>query len=128
MNVLLSWMQEFAPITGEPEEIAKIMTDLGMVVESIETVGASWDGIIVAKVLALNPHPEADRIQLVSVDTGSAELHAAGEAGEGLTTDLLWVPSIWRLVTWCRWPPSGPPCPEAWRLLGASCGANGPTA
>ncbi len=82
MNVLLSWMQEFAPITGEPEEIAKTMTELGMVVESIQTVGASWDGIIVAKVLALAPHPEADRIQLVSVDTGSTELHAAGEAGD----------------------------------------------
>lgn len=81
MKVLLSWMQEFAPITGEPEDIATTMTDLGMVVESIETVGASWDGIIVAKVLALDPHPEADRIQLVSVDTGSEELHLAGEVG-----------------------------------------------
>lgn len=85
MKVLLSWMQEFAPISGEPEAIATTMTDLGMVVEAIETVGAAWDGIIVAKVLALNPHPEADRIQLVSVDTGSEELHAAG--GEG--TDSL---------------------------------------
>ncbi len=82
MNVLLSWMQEFAPITGEPEEIARTMTELGMVVESIQMVGPSWDGIIVAKVVALDPHPEADRIQLVSVDTGSAELHAAGEVSD----------------------------------------------
>lgn len=81
MKVLLSWMQEFAPIAGAPEEIAKTLTSLGMVVESIETVGASWEGIIVAKVLALSPHPEADRIQLVSVDTGSEKLHLAGEVG-----------------------------------------------
>lgn len=81
MKVLLSWMQEFAPITGEPQEIATELTDLGMVVESIEKVGAAWDGIIVARVMALSPHPEADRIQLVSVDTGSEELHLAGEVG-----------------------------------------------
>lgn len=73
MKVLLSWMREFAPIEGEPEALAEVMTDLGMVVESIDTVGPAWDGIVVAKVLELSPHPEADRIQLVSVDAGDGE-------------------------------------------------------
>ncbi len=63
-------MQQFAPIEGEPEELAAVLTDLGLVVESIETVGASWDGIVVAKVIDLRPHPEADRIQLVDVMVG----------------------------------------------------------
>ncbi len=73
MKVLLSWMQEFAPIEGEPAYLAETMTDLGMVVEEVEIVGPTWDGIVVAEVLGLAPHPEADRIQLVSVDAGDGE-------------------------------------------------------
>jgi phenylalanyl-tRNA synthetase beta chain len=66
-------MQEFAPIAGQPDEIADQLTALGLVVESIETVGADWEGIIVARVLTLRPHPKADKIQLVDVDTGDGE-------------------------------------------------------
>lgn len=73
MKVLLSWMRRFAPIEGDPAELAAAMTDLGMVVESVETVGATWNGIVVAKVLDLAPHPEADRIQLVQVDAGDGQ-------------------------------------------------------
>ncbi len=73
MKVLLSWMRRFAPIEGDPAELAAAMTDLGMVVESVDTVGAAWNGIVVAKVLGLAPHPEADRIQLVQVDTGDGQ-------------------------------------------------------
>ncbi len=73
MKVLLSWMREFAPIEGDPDELAATMTDLGMVVESVETVGHTWEGIVVAEILELTPHPEADRIQLVMVDPGDGE-------------------------------------------------------
>ncbi len=73
MRVLLSWMREFAPIEGEPAFLAEQMTDLGMVVEEVEATGQTWDGIVVAKILDLRPHPEADRIQLVDVDTGDGE-------------------------------------------------------
>ncbi len=78
MKVLLSWMQEFAPIQGDPHELAATLTDLGLVVESVESTGPKWDGIIVARILGLRPHPEADRIQLVDVDTAGAS-SAPGE-------------------------------------------------
>ncbi|MFW2382076.1 MAG: phenylalanine--tRNA ligase subunit beta [Acidimicrobiales bacterium] len=70
MRAVLSWMREFAPIEGEPEQIAEQLTSVGLVVEAVETVGASWDGIVVAEVLDLRPHPQADKIQLVDVDPG----------------------------------------------------------
>jgi len=73
VKVLLSWMREFAPIEGDPTFLADTMTDLGMVVEEVTTVGSRWDGIVVAKVLELNKHPKADRIQLVSVDAGAGQ-------------------------------------------------------
>src|SRR3954467_11587660 len=50
------------------------MSDLGMAVESIEHLGQGLDGIVVAEVLALRPHPDADKIQLVDVDRGDGEV------------------------------------------------------
>ncbi len=74
MKILLSWMQEFAPIEAPPTEIADALTDLGLVVESVDSVLPDWSGIVVARVLSLRPHPKADRIQLVDVDAdGSGE-------------------------------------------------------
>jgi phenylalanyl-tRNA synthetase beta chain len=73
MKVLLSWMQEFAPLDNDPDLLAEVMIDLGMVVEDVVHTGPAWDGIVVAEVLDLRPHPEADRIQLVDVDAGDGQ-------------------------------------------------------
>jgi len=73
MKVLLSWMREFAPFEGDPVELGDVMSDLGMAVESIDHIGAGLEGIVVARVLALRPHPNADKIQLVDVDAGDGE-------------------------------------------------------
>jgi len=73
MKVLLSWLQEFAPIEGDPVALGDAMSDLGMAVESMDRLGEGLDGIVVARVLDLRPHPDADRIQLVDVDAGDGE-------------------------------------------------------
>lgn len=71
MKVLLSWLREFAPFpTDDPVALGDVMSDLGMAVESIERIGEGLEGIVVARVLDLGPHPDADRIQLVQVDLG----------------------------------------------------------
>lgn len=73
MKVLLSWLREFAPIDGDPDRIAAQLTELGMELESVVHIGEGLDGIVVAKVLAVRPHPDADRIRLVDVDAGNGE-------------------------------------------------------
>jgi phenylalanyl-tRNA synthetase beta chain len=73
MKVLLSWLQDFAPIDGDPVEIGEHLSDLGMAVEQLDRLGEGLDGIVVAKVLATRPHPDADKIQLVDVDAGDGE-------------------------------------------------------
>jgi phenylalanyl-tRNA synthetase beta chain len=73
MKVLLSWLRDFAPFAGDPVELGQTMSDLGMAVESLDRLGEGLDGVVVAKVLELRPHPAADRIQLVDVDTGDGE-------------------------------------------------------
>ncbi len=73
MKVLLSWLREFAPLEGDPVALGETMSDLGMAVESIEHTGQGLDGIVVARVLDLRRHPDADKIQLVDVDAGDGE-------------------------------------------------------
>jgi phenylalanyl-tRNA synthetase beta chain len=71
MKVLLSWLREFAPFDLAPAELGRVMDSLGMAVEEMRLL--SFDGIVVARVLGTRPHPSADRIHLVDVDTGDGE-------------------------------------------------------
>ncbi|KAA0236371.1 MAG: Phenylalanine--tRNA ligase beta subunit [Acidimicrobiales bacterium] len=74
MKVLLSWLREFAPFEGDPVDLGEQLSDLGLAVEQIETLGAGLDGVIAARVMALRPHPNADKIQLVDLDVGDGEV------------------------------------------------------
>jgi phenylalanyl-tRNA synthetase beta chain len=73
MKVLLSWLRDFAPIEGDPVALGEHMSDLGMAVERLDVLGEGLDGVVVAKVLATRPHPNADKIHLVDVDAGDGE-------------------------------------------------------
>ncbi|HEX2048692.1 MAG TPA: phenylalanine--tRNA ligase subunit beta [Acidimicrobiales bacterium] len=75
MRVPLSWLSEFAPFSGEPSELAAALSGLGLVVEGVEAVGQGLGDVVVARVLATRPHPNADKVQVVDVDRGDgAEL------------------------------------------------------
>ncbi len=73
MRILLSWLRDFAPIEGDPAELAEELSSLGLAVEEMEIVGEGLDGVVVARVLETRPHPAADRIHLVDVDAGDGE-------------------------------------------------------
>jgi phenylalanyl-tRNA synthetase beta chain len=73
MKVLSSWLHEFLDSPVAPEAIAAAFDDLGTPVEEETRLGEGLDGIEVVEVLALRPHPDADKIQLVDVDRGDGE-------------------------------------------------------
>ncbi|MCU1351241.1 MAG: pheT, partial [Acidimicrobiales bacterium] len=70
MKVLSSWLHEMLDAPVPPEAIAAAFDDLGTPVEEETRLGEGLDGIVVARVLGLRPHPNADKIQLVDVDAG----------------------------------------------------------
>jgi phenylalanyl-tRNA synthetase beta chain len=73
MRVVLSWLNELAAVGDDVDALADALSMLGMTVEEIQPVGRAVDGVVTARVLDLRPHPQADRIQLVDVDTGDGE-------------------------------------------------------
>ena len=70
MRVPLSWLSDFALFSSPPAELAGALSGLGLVVEGVEAVGQGLGDVVVARVLATRPHPNADKVQVVDVDAG----------------------------------------------------------
>ncbi len=93
MRVPLSWLREFVQINIPIEQLTRRLDYAGLEVAAVEQVGKEWaaDKIFVGQVLAVRPHPEADRLVLVTVDyghgqpmevvTGAPNLHV-GDVGQ----------------------------------------------
>ncbi len=72
MQVSLNWLNEFVDLSGiDEKQIAHELTMSGLEVESIEHIKPHFKKIITAKILKIAPHPNADKLRLVAVDTGN---------------------------------------------------------
>lgn len=71
MRVPLRWLASLTPLPEDIESLAHRLTLAGLEVTDIEQVGEDWKGVIVGRVLEVGPHPNADRLVLVTVDRGS---------------------------------------------------------
>jgi phenylalanyl-tRNA synthetase beta chain len=69
MLVSLSWLRELIPsLTLGPAEVTSALDSLGLVVEGVEhTGGGDLAGVIVVEVVAIRPHPNADKVRLIDV-------------------------------------------------------------
>lgn len=75
MRISLNWLRELVEpaLTLTPEELAETLTLAGFEVEDIED-RASWaSGVVVGRVQTCNPHPNADKLSVTTVDVGSSE-------------------------------------------------------
>jgi phenylalanyl-tRNA synthetase beta chain len=74
VRVPYSWLREYCdPGTG-PGELAERLAMTGTEVERVGVVGPpSSEGFVVGRVLAAEPHPNADRLRVCTVDTGDGE-------------------------------------------------------
>ncbi|MCA1808018.1 MAG: hypothetical protein LC725_00900 [Lentisphaerae bacterium] len=70
MRVSLNWLKELAPTTATTDELAEKLTSAGLEIEEIIR-GPALPHVVAARVLEVLPHPGADRLRLVRVETGS---------------------------------------------------------
>lgn len=70
MKLSLNWLKDYVDIEMSPQELGRLLTMTGLEVEGVEPVGNALDEIVTAKILAVKPHPKADRLSLCQVDTG----------------------------------------------------------
>jgi len=74
MKVPLRWLRELVATDLTADELAERLTLAGLEVEAIERIGAHWDNIFVGVVERIEPHPNADRLVLATVDAGRHRL------------------------------------------------------
>src|SRR5579863_5790436 len=72
MKLPLSWLREFVTVEADTDQIAHRLSMAGLVVEKIEKLRATFSGVVVAKVIKAERHPNADRLSLCEVDAGPA--------------------------------------------------------
>lgn len=74
MKISYNWLNDFLPTRLEPAQLEELLTDTGLEVEGIsalETVKGGLEGVIVGEVLTCEKHPNADKLKVTTVNTGS---------------------------------------------------------
>ena len=76
MRISYKWLSEYLPVTVEPERLARILTSIGLEVESFEKyeeVKGGLKGLVIGEVLSTEKHPNADKLTLTKVSVGNGE-------------------------------------------------------
>src|SRR5438876_988557 len=84
MRIPLSWLAEFVTWSGPAAALAERLTMAGLKIEAIEEVGQLDRRIVAGRLAAVEPHPEADRVQVCRVEVGRPAPLVAVSGAPGL--------------------------------------------
>ena len=70
MRTPIRWLQDYVDIDLSPGEIAERLTMAGLEVDSVEPKRPDFSDVVVARVLSVKPHPDADKLSICQVRTG----------------------------------------------------------
>lgn len=77
MNISLAWLKQFISLDESAEEVGKMLTNVGLEVESIEnyeTIKGGLEGMVIGQVLTCEKHPDADKLSMTTVDIGNGQI------------------------------------------------------
>src|SRR3954447_23137806 len=73
MKFTLSWLKEHLETDADLTTIVETLTRIGLEVEGVENAADKLAPFLVAQILAAAPHPQADKLQVLTVDAGTGE-------------------------------------------------------
>jgi phenylalanyl-tRNA synthetase beta chain len=76
MIISYNWLSEYLPEIIEPEKLSKILTSIGLEVESLhkyEAIKGGLQGLVIGEVMSCEKHPDADKLKLTTVNIGAEE-------------------------------------------------------
>ena len=76
MKVSYNWLKDYVDFSLSPEKLSEVLTDTGLEVEGlhkVEAVKGGLNGVVIGKVESCEKHPDADRLNVTTVDVGAEE-------------------------------------------------------
>ena len=76
MKLSYNWLKEYLKCDLTPQQVAEAMTSIGIEVDGVEEqeqIPGGLAGVVVAKVLTCEAHPDSDHLHITTVDAGSGE-------------------------------------------------------
>ncbi|MEH6609348.1 MAG: phenylalanine--tRNA ligase subunit beta [Halioglobus sp.] len=97
MNISEQWLREWVDPQLSTEELAHQLTMAGLEVEAIDPVAGAFTGVVVAEIISAEQHPDADKLRVCEVNTGSGTVQivcGAPNARAGLKAPLAQVGAV----------------------------------
>ncbi|MGN7725861.1 phenylalanine--tRNA ligase subunit beta [Luteimonas sp. 22616] len=69
-----NWLRQHVNTDATRDELAATLTAIGLEVEELTPLGEALDGVVVARIVSAEKHPEADRLQVCQVDAGTGAM------------------------------------------------------
>lgn len=73
MKMSLSWLNRYLDIDVPVQELCDKMVMSGFEVESIEDMSATMSNVVAGRIVKLEKHPDADKLQICQIDVGGEE-------------------------------------------------------
>ncbi len=73
MRISLAWLSEYVGGLPAPEVLARRLTAVGLEVEAVERTGQGLEGVVAARIVASEKHPDAEKLSVTRVDAGVGE-------------------------------------------------------
>jgi phenylalanyl-tRNA synthetase beta chain len=70
MTISYNWLNEYLPVSIEPEKLSRILTSIGLEVESLEkyeSIKGGLQGLVIGEVISCEKHPDADKLSITQV-------------------------------------------------------------
>jgi phenylalanyl-tRNA synthetase beta chain len=76
MTISYNWLSEYLPEKVDPEKLSRILTSIGLEVESLEkyeAIKGGLKGLVIGEVLTCTKHPDADKLSITTVEVGAEQ-------------------------------------------------------
>jgi len=98
MKIPYTWLGEWVKVPWAPKDLGARLTMAGFELEGLERAAPPFSGVVVAEILAAEPHPQADKLQVCKVTTGTGPtlsiVCGAPNARAGLKSALAMVGAV----------------------------------
>jgi len=111
MIISLNWLKQFTEINGSVDELATLIGARLVEIEDVIDLGKKYQDVIITKIITIEKHPDADKLQVVQIDDGKKAKNVE-RLENGLVQVVCGAPNVKEgmLVAWL---PPGAAVPES---------------